>query len=136
MTTENTVPEGETKETPKNNFMYRTVRTLTLASVGAISISREELKRLLDRLVERGELDAKQARKLLKEAELKGRARHHRNRHKKTGLSTNENGSMPTHSELEALQKQLTRLNAELEELHSLTTASAEQRQTDSIANM
>lgn len=118
--------EIETQETRKRHPLYRTLRTLTLASVGAISLSREELKRLLDRLVERGELDAKQARKLFQEADAKRRNRRERVTRKKSAVSSSEVVSMPTRTELEALEKQLARLNAELEELHSLTTASAQ----------
>ncbi len=126
------IETAEPKETPKRNLIYRTVRTLTLASVGAISISREEIKRLLDRLVARGELDAKQARKLLREADVKGRAQQKRARaqRKENALSSSEIVSLPTHAELAALQQQLARLNAELKELHSLTIASTE-RQAD-----
>lgn len=126
MTDKTAQVEIETQETRKRNPLYRTLRTLTLASVGAISISREELKRLLDRLVERGELDSKQARKLFKEADAKRRNRRERVTREKSAVSSSEVVSMPTRTELEALEKQLARLNAELEELHSLTTASAE----------
>ena len=97
----------------------RTVRTLTFASIGAVSIGREEAKRLLDRLVERGEADVKHARNSMQQAKTKQRELRKKVSRRKTNPASSEAVNLPTRTEMDALREQLAKLSQELAELHS-----------------
>ena len=47
--------------------LYRATRTILLAAVGAASLAQDEMKSMMDRLVERGELADAESRKMMRE---------------------------------------------------------------------
>ncbi len=63
MSTATTQEREERRERP----VVDTLRTLFLASIGALALTRDEIEQMVRRLVERGELAEKDARKLLDE---------------------------------------------------------------------
>lgn len=52
---------------PVVNPLFKTARSLLLASIGAVALSREEIESLVNRLVEKGELTEKDGRKLVED---------------------------------------------------------------------
>jgi poly(hydroxyalkanoate) granule-associated protein len=57
---------GETTQ-PVVNPIVRAARSLLLASIGTIALSKEEIESLVNRLVEKGEITEKDGRKLVEE---------------------------------------------------------------------
>lgn len=105
----------------KRNPISSAVRAFTFASIGAVSIGREESTRLLHRLVERGESDVNHARKSFRRARTKRHELEKRVLQRNSGTLSAES-SLPTRSEMDALREQLVKLNHELAELHSSET--------------
>ena len=134
MTTKSIQAQTEPEQAPKQkrNPLYRTIRTFTLASVGAVSLSSEELGRLLDRMVKRGELKSKEAQKLLDEANAKRRASKKRMYMSKTDAS--ETKSMPSGADLEALRVEIEKLNREITALRTELPATAAEPVTEPAA--
>ncbi len=60
---------GKVEETaqPIVNPAYKAARSLLLASIGAIALSKDEIESLVNRLVEKGEISEKEGRKLVDE---------------------------------------------------------------------
>jgi polyhydroxyalkanoate synthesis regulator phasin len=67
------IEELEALEEP--NKLYELARKVVLAAVGAAALAQDELEDFVNRLVERGEIAEKDARKLLREVSEKRRKR-------------------------------------------------------------
>ncbi|MGB9723315.1 MAG: phasin family protein [Chloroflexia bacterium] len=108
-------PKG--KEAPED--LFDLTRRVLLAGVGAVALAHDEVHAFLDRLVERGELAQKQARDLLKEIGEKreGRLQKARTRLRERLGGLLEALDVPRRSDLEALEKRLERLTAQVEAL-------------------
>ncbi len=100
-----------------------TVRSVLLAGIGALALTKDEIEDILDRLVERGELAEKDARKLfeeLKERPKKGvedweeRLGEKLEPHLQRLL---ERLNLPTREDVQALSDRIRALEEKLEEL-------------------
>ncbi len=67
--------ELEAKDEEERSYLFESTRKVVLASVGAVGLAQDELENFLNRLVKRGELAEKDARKLMKEATERRRKR-------------------------------------------------------------
>ena len=65
----------EIEEMEERNRLYELARKVVLAGVGAAALAQDETEDFLNRLVERGEIAEKDARKLIKEVSEKRRKR-------------------------------------------------------------
>lgn len=60
-------------EEEERGRLFQLLRKVALASVGAVALSQDELEKFINKLVERGEVAEKDARKLARELSHKGR---------------------------------------------------------------
>lgn len=65
----------ELEELEEPNKLYELARKVVLAAVGAAALAQDELEDFINRLVERGEIAEKDARKLIREVSEKRRKR-------------------------------------------------------------
>jgi polyhydroxyalkanoate synthesis regulator phasin len=65
----------ELEELEEPNKLYELARKVALAAVGAAALAQDELEDFINRLVERGEIAEKDARKLIREVSEKRRKR-------------------------------------------------------------
>ncbi len=107
----------KTEEKPGD--LFDLTRRVLLAGVGAVGLAHDEVHAFLDRLVERGELAQKQARDLLKEVSERreGRLQKVRTRLREHLSGLLEAMDVPRRSDLEALERRLERLTAQVEAL-------------------
>jgi len=99
--------------------MVETLRKIMLASIGAVALAQEELEDFVNRLVERGEIAEKDARKLIRDM---------RERRKKEAVKAEEvlekqveqilsRMNIPTKSDVEALSAKISALADKVDEL-------------------
>jgi polyhydroxyalkanoate synthesis regulator phasin len=96
-------------------------RKMVLATVGAVGIAQDEIDAYLKRLVERGELSEKQARKMLDEvSERSNKVGKH------AGLNMEHQiekvlhrANVPTRHDIEALSAKITTLTHKVEEMNT-----------------
>ena len=111
---------GNAKERQENPVVDLVRKTL-LASIGALAITRDELEQAVNRLVERGEMAEKDARKLLddilaaRKKELDAWGKRVEERVEKVL----ERLRIPQREDLEELEARLANLEAKLDELMS-----------------
>jgi polyhydroxyalkanoate synthesis regulator phasin len=89
------------------------VGKLGLATIGAVSLALEGVEKLLKRLVERGEVDERNARRMLKEL---GEKRPHLPTPPRPVVAIGT-GSLASKSDIEALEQQVAALSAQVERL-------------------
>ena len=96
-----------------------TFRKVVLASVGAVGIAQDELNTLIKRMVERGEITEKDARKLVNDVQKEVKKR------RKSGQTKAENEmegmmeklNVPSKADIEDLTAQVSALSKRIEEL-------------------
>lgn len=109
------------KETPEGNPVLGTFRKMVLASVGAVGVAQDEITHLIDRMVERGEITEKDARKLAADAQKEFTKR------RKSGRTVAEQEleklmekmNIPSKADIEDLNKQVANLTKRIQELKS-----------------
>jgi len=109
------------KETKENSLVLGTLRKMVLASVGAVGVAQDEITHLLERMVERGEITEKDARKLVSDAQKEF------NRRRKSGKTQAEKEleglmekmNIPSKADIEDLSKQVASLSKRIQELKS-----------------
>jgi poly(hydroxyalkanoate) granule-associated protein len=96
-----------------------TFRKVVLASVGAVGVAQDELNALIKRMVERGEITEKDARKLVNDVQKEV------NKRRKTGQTKAEKEmegmmeklNVPSKADIEDLTAQVAALSKRIEEL-------------------
>jgi poly(hydroxyalkanoate) granule-associated protein len=105
------------------NPMLELARKMALASIGAVALTQEELEKIVNRLIERGEIAEKDGRKLVKDVMAR--------RKKKTEERTTESAdvidsrlgdvmgrmNIPSKSDIEALDRKITLLTEKVDKL-------------------
>lgn len=107
------------KETPEGNVVLGTLRKMVLASVGVVGVAQDEITHLLNRMVERGEITEKDARKLVSDAQKEF------NKRRKSGKTKAEQEleklmekmNIPSQADIEDLTKQVANLTKRIQEL-------------------
>lgn len=107
---------AEMEEEERNRF-FEAARKVMLAAIGAVGVAQDEIEDFINRLVERGEIAEKDARKLVKEVTDKRRktAEHGLDKQMDKML---ERMNVPSKADIEALSHKITTLTAKVEELH------------------
>ena len=96
-----------------------TLRKMVLASVGAVGVAQDEVIHLIDRMVERGEITEKDARKLLNDArkEFNKRRKSSQTQAEKEMEGLMDKFNVPSKADLEDLTRQVAHLSRRIEEL-------------------
>jgi poly(hydroxyalkanoate) granule-associated protein len=111
--------ELEAKAEEEKHRLFEATRKVVLASVGAVGLAQDELENFVNRLVKRGEIAEKDARKLLKEATEK-RRRRTRGFDKQVGKNVDkvmDRMNIPSKKDIETLSDKISELSAKVEEL-------------------
>jgi polyhydroxyalkanoate synthesis regulator phasin len=116
--TEAQAQPAETEAVEAGSALAGALNKLLLASIGAVSLAEETAENVLHRLVERGEIDMRNARRSLNE--LRAR-RPHLPRPPRPVIAIGTE-HLASKRDIEALQKQVTELSAEVEQLNRRTT--------------
>ncbi len=112
--------EHATEEAKKEGSRIAgTFRKIVLASVGAVGVAQDEVTHLIDRMVERGELTEKDARKLVNDVqkEVNKRRKGGQTKAEKEMEGMMEKLNVPSKADIEDLTKQVTELSKRIEEL-------------------
>jgi poly(hydroxyalkanoate) granule-associated protein len=111
--------ELEAKDEEERSRLYEATRKVVLASVGAVGLAQDELENFVQRLVKRGEIAEKDARKLMKEASDKRRksAKGLDKQFEKQLNRAMEWINIPTKRDIEELSDKIGELTDKIEEL-------------------
>ena len=112
------VAEEAVKETERHPLLEPARRVL-LASIGAVALAQDELEEFVNKLVERGEIAEKDARKLiqdLREKRNKGAARAEEELSKRIE-DIMKRMDIPTKSDIQALSAKITALTKKIDKL-------------------
>jgi poly(hydroxyalkanoate) granule-associated protein len=101
-----------------------TIRKVVLASVGAVGVAQDEVNSLVKRMVERGELTEKDARKLLSDfsKEFNKRRKAPAARAEEQLEAMLEKMNIPSKQDIEDLSKQIAYLSRRIEDLKAQIT--------------
>ena len=102
-------------EEERNRFMEVT-RKVMLAAVGAVGLAQDETEDFLNRLVKRGEIAEKDARKLLKEVAEKSRKTDGKRAEKQVDKML-DRMNIPSKADIEELNAKISILTTKVEEL-------------------
>jgi polyhydroxyalkanoate synthesis regulator phasin len=111
---------GANKESEKypRHSIYRLVRKMMLAGIGAIALKHDEMQEFVNKLVERGEIAKKDGEELMKE--MRERRRQYMREedfpHKKVA-EVLEHFSVPTKNDLDELSKKINNLEKKIDKL-------------------
>lgn len=113
------------KEGKESGVFVTTFRKVILASVGAVGVAQDEITSLIDRMVERGELTEKDARKLVSDAqkEFNKRRKSGQTKAEKEMEGMMEKMNVPSKADIEDLTKQVSQLSKRIEELKAEMSA-------------
>lgn len=103
----------------ESNVVLGTFRKMVLASVGAVGVAQDEINHLISRMVERGEITEKDARRLVNEAqkEFNKRRKSGQTKAEKELEGIMEKMNVPSKADIEDLTKQVAHLTKRIEEL-------------------
>ncbi len=108
--------EVEQMEEEERNRFFQAARKVVLAGVGAFALAQDELEDFVNRLVERGEIAEKDARKLLREVTDRRRRGAEKEMDKRLDELL-ERMNVPSKTDIEALSHKITALTHKVEEL-------------------
>lgn len=109
--------EAETVE--ERNEIFEALRKVVLASIGGVALAQDELSKFLNKMVERGEIAEKDARKLLDEVNSR-RKKETEKAEKEVDQRMEElltRMNVPTKSDIDELSKKITKLTEKVEAL-------------------
>lgn len=108
--------EIEELEVEERNKLFEAARKVVLASIGAVALAQDELEDFVNRLVERGEIAEKDARKLMREVTDKRRKNVEREMDKRMEEML-DRLNVPSKGDIESLGKKIAVLTAKVEDL-------------------
>jgi len=110
------IEEVEEMAEEERNRFFQVARKVVLAGFGAVGLAQDELEEFVNRLVERGEIAEKDARKLLREVTERRRktAEHEMDKRLDEVL---ERMNVPSKTDIDALSHKITALTHKVEEL-------------------
>jgi len=108
--------EGLEEAEEERTRFFEVSRKVLLASIGAVALAQDEIEDFVNRLVERGEIAEKDARKLIREVADKRRksAEHELDKRLEEVL---EQLNVPSKTDIDALGHKITALTHKVEEL-------------------
>jgi poly(hydroxyalkanoate) granule-associated protein len=103
----------------EGNVVLNTFRKMVLASVGVVGVAQDEINHMINRMVERGEITEKDARKLVSEMqkEIAKRRKSGQTKAEKEMEGLMEKMNVPSKADIEDLTKQVAHLSKRIEEL-------------------
>jgi len=105
------IEEGE-----ERNPLFEAVRKVLLAAIGAVGLAQDEIEDFVNRLVDRGEIAEKDARKLIREVTQKRRKAAEREMDKRLdGLL--EHLNIPSKADIDELGEKIAALTTKVETL-------------------
>ena len=110
------VEEEEEMEAEERNRFFQMARKVMLAGVGAVALAQDEAEEFLNKLVERGEIAEKDARKLMHEVTDRRRKVAEKEMDKRLD-DLLERMNVPSKADIEALSHKITALTRKVEEL-------------------
>lgn len=108
--------EIEEMEEEERNRFFRLARKVVLAGFGAVGLAQDELEEFVNRLVERGEIAEKDARKLMHEVTDRRRKTVEKQMDKQLDDML-ERMNIPSKADIEALSHKITALTHKVDEL-------------------
>ena len=109
---------AEVEEEERNRFL-ETARKVLLAGIGAVGVAQDEIEDFVNRLVERGEIAERDARKLIREvSEKRRKSAEHEIDDRIDGLLDRMN--VPSKSDIEALGEKIAALTHQVEDLKKM----------------
>lgn len=108
--------EIEELEVEERSKLFEAARKVVLASIGAVALAQDELEDFVNRLVERGEIAEKDARKLMREVTDKRRKNVEREMDKRMEEML-DRLNVPSKGDIESLGKKIAVLTAKVEDL-------------------
>ncbi len=108
--------ELEAKEEEERNRLFEATRKVMLATVGAVGLAQDEIEDFINRLVKRGEIAEKDARKLVREVTEK-RRKIAAKRVDKEMDRVFDRMNIPSKADIDALNEKISILTAKVEEL-------------------
>jgi polyhydroxyalkanoate synthesis regulator phasin len=101
----------------KRSPLFKAARRVLLAGMGAVALTQDEAEKFVDKLVERGEIAQKDARKLMRElGEKRGkRGKDELDKHVQSLL---DRMNVPTKTDIESLSAKIAALTEKVEELN------------------
>ena len=109
---------AEVEEEERNRFL-ETARKVLLAGIGAVGVAQDEIEDFVNRLVERGEIAERDARKLIREvSEKRRKSAEHEIDDRIEGLLDRMN--VPSKSDIEALGDKIAALTHQVEDLKKM----------------
>lgn len=119
MAKKETAEQVADKAKKEGGRITKTFRKVVLASVGAVGIAQDELNALIKRMVERGEITEKDARKLANDVqkEVNKRRKSGQTKAEKEMEGMMEKMNVPSKVDIEDLTAQVTLLSQRIEEL-------------------
>lgn len=111
--------EDAGKEEPrKPGPLYDALRKVMLAGIGAVVVAQDELENLADKLVERGELAEKDARKLVREVmDRREKLEQERGAAREKEAEVRTRTQYATKTEIDSLTARIAELTKEIEAL-------------------
>ncbi len=106
----------EAKEEEERNRLLEATRKVMLAAVGAVGLAQDEMEDFVNRLVKRGEIAEKDARKLVKEVTEKRRKTVEKRAEKQMD-KVFDRMNIPSKADIEELNAKISILTAKVEEL-------------------
>jgi poly(hydroxyalkanoate) granule-associated protein len=99
--------------------LFDVARKLLLAGVGAVALTQDEIEKLIDKLVERGEIAEKDGRKLVREAITRRRKKYKgvEDQVDRRAAEILDRLNVPTKADIQALSDRIAALSAKLDEL-------------------
>ena len=106
----------EAKDQEERNRLLEATRKVMLAAVGAVGLAQDEMEDFVNRLVKRGEIAEKDARKLVKEVTEKRRKNVQKGAEKRVDKMF-DRMNIPSKADIEELNAKISILTAKVEEL-------------------
>ena len=97
--------------------LFEAARKVLLAGMGAVALTQDEAEKFVDKLVERGEIARKDAKKLVREVAEK-RSKRGRDELDKRVQEFLDRMNIPTKSDLEALSAKIAALTEKVDKLN------------------
>ncbi len=125
--------EKEEMHDEEHGRIYEITRKVLLAGIGAVSLAQEEAEKFVNRLVERGELEDVDGRKLIDELRERGRESLERGRQRVRETvagstrqdmeETLQKMDIPTRADIKALNAKIAALSRKVDELKKIQGA-------------
>ena len=103
----------------ERSMVYETLRKLLLAGLGTVVVAQDEMEHFIEKMVEKGEIAEKDARKLIKDVvdrRREGAKKAEAEIDKRVEEALNRM-NIPTKADIEALSNKITTLTKKVEEL-------------------